>query len=563
MGIGEPAGRIRGKRIEMSVMWILMASTETGPLEWELQDGRHRLGRAANNDVILPDPSISKSHAEIEISGEGAVIRDLGSRNGTWVNDRRIGAETPLTHGDRIRIGGLDLEIYAAGFTRTSKPERTSFSEPGQVHATRSMDRRALLDDIGLASRPDARLLRAVTEAGKLLASHQPIEEVFETVLDLAADVIPARRILLLLSDRADESPAVHAARPKGSAGERILLSHTLVDAVIRGGESLLVSDALSDPRFQAQESIVIQDIRSALAAPLFDNERILGLIYADTGDPRVRYDEDQLRVFTLLANLIAIKITNTRLMVAQLAKERMEQELATAAMIQKKLLPAELPAIEGYEMAASLSSCFEVGGDLYDAGVFCEGEVGIAVGDVSGKGLGAALLMSHVMAAVRVLSEERIPLKSLAERLHREVLRVSDPRSFVTLFIGRLDSRAHRLEYVNAGHNPPYLLQNNCAPLTLDSTSMPIGLLEGVPFEAASCEFPPGALLAVFSDGVTEAESSDGFFGEERLIESLSRNLALPIEEISAKVLDDVRSFVGGQPPSDDITLFLLRRKG
>jgi sigma-B regulation protein RsbU (phosphoserine phosphatase) len=211
--------------------------------------------------------------------------------------------------------------------------------------------------------------------------------------------------------------------------------------------------------------------------------------------------------------------------------------------------------------MAACLNSCFEVGGDLYDAGTLPSGEIMIAVGDVSGKGIGAALLMSHVMASLRILSEERIPLKELVEKVHREVLRVSDPAKFVTLFIGRLDTRTHRLEYVNAGHNPPFLLQQGHDPRTLDSTGMPLGMMEGAIFEAVSCVIPPGALLAIFSDGVTEAEGQDEFFGEERLVDALSRHGDRPIEEVTARVLEDVRSFVGETPASDDITLLLLRR--
>ncbi len=546
----------------MTVKWFLVGSTEEGPLEWELEEGRYRLGRASQSDIVLSDPSTSKTHAEIEIGREAPIIRDLGSRNGTWVNNRRISDETALAHGDRIRIGGLELEFFSEDLPRPLRFERTSFSEPGQVHTTRSVGRQAILDEIGLITRPDGRLLRAVTEAGKLLASHQPVEEVFESVLDLAADVIPARRILLLLSEKTDEAPVVHAARPKGSAGERILLSRTLLDAVIVGGKSLLVGDTLTDPRFQAQESIVIQDIRSALAAPLFDNERNIGLIYADTNDPRCKYDDDQLRVFTLLANLIAIKITNTRLMLDQIAKERMEQEMATAAMIQTRLLPAELPPIEGYEMAARLNSCIQVGGDLYDACTLSDRETGIAVGDVAGHGLGAALLMSHVMAALRILSEERLPPGNLAERIHREILRVKGPRDFVTLFIGRLDVKEHRLEYVNAGHNPPVLLLKEGGLRTLDSTAMPVGMMEGFPFGAASCDLPPGALLAIFSDGIPEAMGGEELYGEERLIAALQRHRDKPLNEIVSRILEEVRSFIGQEPQSDDITLFLLRRK-
>lgn len=546
--------------------WILESTTTAGgeALRWELSDGPHRIGRASQSEIILSDPSVSKAHAEIVIETARVEIRDLGSRNGTWVNDRRVVEPTPIAAGDRIRVGGVELKLRDAGSSSSTRSLGATLSEPGQIHATTSLGHDAVMREIENARRPDHRLLRALTEAGKVLISLQPIEDVFDTVLDLAAGVIPARRILLLLSEKDGDEPVVRAARPRGSADrERIMLSRTLVDAVLRKGESLLVIDAMRDPGLRMHESIVMQNVRSAMVAPLFDNERILGLIYADTSDPTVQYDDDQLRVFTMLANLIAIKITNTHLLEAQRAKERMEQEMATASMIQQNLLPAELPRIEGYDMHARQIPCFEVGGDLYDAARTPDEMILFAVGDVSGKGLGAALLMSHVMASIRVLSEGALSLPALVEKVHREVLRSSDSRNYATLFIARLDPRAHRLDYVNAGHNPPILLCGADPPRMLDSTSMPVGLMDGAVFEAASCEIPPGALLTVFSDGVTEALRGDEFYGEDRLIEGLRRRLGQPTDEIASGVMDDLRAFVGDEPASDDITLLLVRREG
>jgi phosphoserine phosphatase RsbU/P len=550
----------------VNVSWILESATADGRLlRWELADGSHRIGRAPHNEITLADPTVSNNHAEIEIHGESAVIADSGSRNGTWRNNLRIASPTPLVTGDRLRIGTFDFSVRRSDMASEPHLQEARLSAPEQIHTTSSFRRERLLEDLQTPGRPDRRLLRALTDAGKLLVSVQPIEEVYQTVLDLAAGVIPARRILLLLSEKGDPTLVVRAARPRESAGaERIMLSRTLVEAVIQRGESLLVSDAMSDPQFHGHESIIMQNVQSAMVAPLFDNDKILGMIYVDTSDPTVRYDDDQLRVFTMLANLIAVKITNTYLMESQRAKERMEQEMATATMIQQKLLPAEMPKVAGYEMAARQVPCFEVGGDLYDAGTLRDGSILFAVGDVSGKGLGAALLMSHLIASMRVLYDEELPLPDLAAKVHREIMRSSDARSYATLFIGRIDPREHRLDYVNAGHNPPYVIvAGESAPSTLDPTSMPIGLFEEAEFEMASREIPPGALIAVFSDGVTEAVHSSDFFSEERLIASLRSRIDRPLEEIAAGVMDDVRAFVSDAPASDDITLLLVRRIG
>ena len=303
-------------------------------------------------------------------------------------------------------------------------------------------------------------------------------------------------------------------------------------------------------------------DIRSALVAPLFDNERVIGLIYADTNDPSVRYDLDHLRIFTMLANLIAIKITNTRLLDDQRAKERMEQEMATAARIQRALLPAELPPASGYEIFAWQIPCFETAGDLYDAHQLEDGSVLLTVGDVSGKGIGSALLMSHVIASMRALYGEGLDEGILIDRLHRQILRSSEPAHYATLFFARLDPRDHRLEYVNAGHNPPFLLCPDGSVHTLDATGQPVGLLDGATFETAEASFEPGSLLFIFSDGITEAMGEDeDFYGEERLVAFLRRNLDRPLEEISSELLDDLQSFQGTTPQSDDITLFMVRR--
>jgi sigma-B regulation protein RsbU (phosphoserine phosphatase) len=359
---------------------------------------------------------------------------------------------------------------------------------------------------------------------------------------------------------------------------------------VLHERQSLLVVDARTDARYKDQASIVALDLRSAMVAPLFDNERVIGVLYADSSDPRVHFDDEQLRAFALLANLVAVKITNSRLLDDMRETERMAQELATAARIQRELLPTQLPKIPGYEVAATLVPCFEAGGDLYEAAALPDGTCIFAVGDVSGKGMGAALIMSPTLAVLRLLQEDGLPLDETAARLHRHVYRNTNAASFVTFFLGRLDPQAGRLEFVNCGHNAPLLFLPGVPPAgavppagdplgehgvhrgdawhvqELEATGLalgmlPVEMLPPDPFASCTVDLPPGSVLAIFSDGIPEAMGPDGFYGDERLVETLRKHLDQPLEVMAREALADVELFRGETPASDDVTILLLRR--
>ncbi len=199
----------------------------------------------------------------------------------------------------------------------------------------------------------------------------------------------------------------------------------------------------------------------------------------------------------------------------------------------------------------------------MYDVAPLAGGAFAVAVGDVSGKGLGAALLMSHVMASMRLLFDERIPLGEMMDRIHGQVLRSSDASHFVTLFLGKLDPAAHALEYVSAGHNPVFVIDAAGGVRAFDATGTPAGLIPGVTFGTARIDLAAGEIVCIYSDGVTEAQDkADEFFGDERLIESIRAKRDRPLEEVMAGVLADLRAFVADAAPSDDITLVLLRRR-
>lgn len=240
----------------------------------------------------------------------------------------------------------------------------------------------------------------------------------------------------------------------------------------------------------------------------------------------------------------------------------RIEGDLARAAEIQKRLLPAADPRFEGFDIAGANVPCYEVGGDYYDFLPIDKDRLGVVIADVSGKGIGAALLMASFRAALLAEIRPGLDLAAAAGRLNDFVHRSTDPASFVTFFLGVLDRRSGELEYVNAGHNPPFVARASGDIVSLATTGFALGMFSGAAFEPASVGLKAGDTAVLFTDGVTEARNGEGReYSEERLRGLVSGNLRLAAAGLRTKVLDEVRSFAAEGQPCDDITLVVVKR--
>jgi sigma-B regulation protein RsbU (phosphoserine phosphatase) len=245
-----------------------------------------------------------------------------------------------------------------------------------------------------------------------------------------------------------------------------------------------------------------------------------------------------------------------------ELERERLESELALARRIQSRLLPARPPRVEGVDIAGLSEPARAVGGDYYDHIVLGDGRVALVIADVSGKGVPAALLMSAFRASlISQLDGTADPARVMA-RVNRFLHQSVEPGRFVTAFLAVLDPRDGALEYCNAGHNPPYLVAPDGAVTTLETGGLLLGMLEEGAYAKGTEVLAPGATLALFTDGVTEAQAADGtMWGEERLVEMLKRQDGGSCEAFARRIVDAVHSFEGDQGPSDDITLLMARR--
>jgi serine phosphatase RsbU (regulator of sigma subunit)/pSer/pThr/pTyr-binding forkhead associated (FHA) protein len=512
----------------------------------ELGDGEHSVGRSGDNAVRFSVARVSKHHAIVRILGNRIFVRDLGSTNGTEVNGQRIGdAEVEVPADASVSFGGAILR-------------RAGVSSPGKgILTTAGIStglRYNLRDGYSAAARD--RIIDVSSELFELLASGNDAVEVETAACRFVAKCVTADRVVLL-EDQGEATTELEIrarwTRKPEDQNVPLQLSSTIVGQVTKGRDSVLVANPLEDPRYLEQKSIMALSLRSAMAAPLFDNERVRGILYVDTADPLVRYVQDDLQVLTATANAVAVKLRNLSL----------ESELKVAAQIQRAMLPATLDAPSGYEVDAYQLMCHAVGGDLYHVLPRPGGHVLLAVGDVSGKGAPAALAMSAATVLIGLLAELGGELETLAPLLHRQLYRAFNMERFLTVFIAELDGASGRLRYVNAGHEPPLLFGADGEVRSLDATGMAMAMIEEPIMEVAEVTLAPGDLVAIFTDGITEATADgESFLGIEAVRDLVAAHRTEPLPELGRRIVVAVERFLDGEPTSDDVTLMLLRRR-
>ncbi|UCH83251.1 MAG: SpoIIE family protein phosphatase [Candidatus Latescibacterota bacterium] len=519
-------------------------SFEGRSLPYHLADGDHTVGRASDNFVRIPMPRVSKYHAVIRINGDRIFVRDLGSTNGTEVDGQRVGSEEiEATAAATVSFGGAVLR--RAGVTA---PIATEFVDAGRVSSLMSYNPAE-----GYSNAARDRIMAQSSQLFELLASGQNSEEVESAACRFVAQCVRADRVVLM-KDRGEATSIETTARwtRRNDDGAPLHLSSTIVGQVIRQRQSVLVADPHKDPDYGGQQSIMALSLRSAMAAPLFDNERVRGILYVDTADASVQYTHADLEVLTATANAVAVKLRNLSL----------ENELQVAAQIQRSMLPETLEVPAGYEIDAHQVMCRAVGGDLYHCLRRPNGKVLIALGDVSGKGTPAALAMSAATVSIGLLAEIGGDLGELAPHLHNQLFRSFSSEQFITLFIGELDGETGSLSYVNAGHEPPLLLRKNGTMEKLGPTGMAVAMIEDLILETGEVTLAPGDLLMIVSDGIPEATTDgDAFLGIEPAKRILAAKRNDPLPEIREGILTAVAAYLGDQPNSDDVTLMLLRR--
>jgi len=302
--------------------------------------------------------------------------------------------------------------------------------------------------------------------------------------------------------------------------------------------------------------------IRSMMCAPLMAAGKALGAIHLDTMQAGRHFTRDDLALFTAIANQTAVALHSTRMHEELRKRQSVEQDLAMARHVQHSFLPADLPRLPGFDFAASYRAALEVGGDFYDFIALPDGRLGIAVGDVMGKGMPAALMMVRVMSDMRYLAIANPEPAFVLERLNAGLARSGSGNAFVTLVFMLLDPTTRRLTLANAGHYPPLLRCAGGEVKEVDDveSGLPLGAEPDMRYEQESVALGEGDCLVAFTDGVTEAESAaEELYGTERLRAAL-RAAGPTAACVVSHLLEDIRNFVGDTPQSDDLTLVSMK---
>ena len=319
-----------------------------------------------------------------------------------------------------------------------------------------------------------------------------------------------------------------------------------------------------SKPEYLA-ELETLQSSGAALAAPLRAKNEIVGVLLLGPPSDRAEYTGAEKQLLSNCADQLALMIENSRLTGRVLEEEKLRRDLDLAAEVQKRLLPERAPDAGTAQLAAFSLPARTVGGDYYDFLELGGGRIGIALADIAGKGIAAALLMSVVQASLRVIAAEGdASLPELAARLNRLLHRSTKSNSYATFFYAHFDPGSLRLNYVNAGHNPPYVVREGAEIEELGTGGTVLGLFPEVSYEEAAVDLRPGDVLAAFTDGVTEAlNPKEEEFGEERLKDLLRGVVHLPVEEIRGRMVAELKKWMQDAAQHDDLTFIVLKVTG
>ena len=534
---------------------ILVQGSEQRPLI--LNHSPFTVGRKVDKDLVIADPRVSRDHASI-LSEDGLFyVVDQGSKHGTFVNGEKIQRQK-LERNDRLEFGVRD------GAYVIFHP----------LQAVSNTAREFLSQISGLQLSTDTTDLEKLTmflEAARKLNTTGVLDEILVTLVETTLKLTRAERAYVFL--KADDG-SLRLAAGRNSKGEPLLddktISHSILDEALTSASEFLVTDTSQSLDLAGRHSIVAYDLRTVICVPLRKPQvqtrrelgnatgpisplgaDIMGALYVDSRFASRDISSVSHDILRAIATEAASLVENARLVQAEEAARRYQQELAIASSIQRGLMEVHIPEVPFARMSGRNLSCKEIGGDFFDA-VNTEDALAVVVADVCGKGVSAALLASTLQGMVYSHLLAGSPLEEIVDSVNRFFTQKHLGEKYATVVIARIN-RAGELEYVNCGHVPPLLVSNHQVSRPTES-NLPVGLLADATYASGREQLKPGDRLVIVTDGVTEAENARGDFYENERLEAVAGKSST-LEEIFVSVAN----FCGGKPLNDDCTVVEL----
>ncbi|HXE90770.1 MAG TPA: SpoIIE family protein phosphatase [Terriglobales bacterium] len=505
------------------------------------------VGRKTDKNLVIADARVSRDHAEIIAEGGDFFVVDVGSKHGTFVNGQRV-ERRKLMPDDRIEFGMRDGAFVL--FNPAGTQASTAREFLSQIH--------------GLQVRADASDLEKLTlflNAARKLNTSGVLEEVLITLIETTLRVTGAERGYVFLR-QPDGSLKLAAGR--NAKGQTLVddstISHSIVEEAAHSASSFLVTDTTKNSALAGRQSIVAYDLRTVICIPLRrgsmqqqagGDATTLGVLYMDSRFTSKDISNVSQDILGAIATEAASLVENANLAAAEEQARRLQQEMAIAAAIQQRLMSVTIPEVPFASLNARNLPCRDIGGDFFDV-VMTKDGLTVVITDVCGKGVSAAILASILQGMIYAQAVAGVPLHEIVTGANRFLCEKSIGEKYATVFVARL-SPSGELEFVNCGHVPPVLVSNGSVA-RIEESNLPVGLLHEASYQAGQRKLAPGDRLVLVTDGVTEAENSQGeFFGDERL------ERAAASENAFDNLFSSIREFCRETPLGDDCTVVEL----
>lgn len=552
-------------------MFLLRVSpAESEPFEHVIEGDSLDIGRSTRCEITVADRFLSRRHARLTSLEDRWRIEDLGSRNGTMINGTRLDGPTEIKDGDVISLSASVIEVRQPATRRVPSDIATDVPSSDRLLKSAAEVLRHTETPPPAADAGETDLRKYTARLSLLNHIHQAmsrtvaLDELLELILDhIFNELTPGRAEVFMRCS--DGGYTCVANRSTPSSDLRSLYSESLFAEVVNKAMAALVIDAPTDHRFENADSLVSTGVHSLLAAPLFAADHVLGLIVLGSDSSGRRFTEEDLDLLVTLSSAAALRIDNLALTQEAAERRRLEHEVSIARGIQVALIPERLPEIAGYNLYGSTKPSRGVSGDYYQLVERAGGdEVVVALADVSGKGISAAMLTGYLEAVSSVPIEDGLLPHEIFNRISPKLHRRTPPNRFATMFLGVLAPRDASFRFASAGHSPACLVRASGKVDWLDSTGMPLGLIETAIYNPGETTLGPDDTLVIYSDGYTEAEGPSGQeFGQDRLAEVVVSNSNLDLDGLVAAIDSNLESYVAGQPFVDDRTIVVIRRIG
>ena len=547
--------------------------------------GETVLGRLPACTIQLDSNTVSRRHAQVTKVNSEYFVEDLGSGNGTFVNGKQIAGRTQLAHDDRIKLGPILLRFQSDGSAVVPPPPSSVRlpRPPVPPDDNREVDFVDEADDAAMITgtlvgvggggggqfgmlevRPEAKL-KAVINISRSLAGVVDVMAICPKILDTLFEIFPqADRGCILLKDESGKLVSRAMKHRRADEDATVKLSRAIINKVLTDKTGILSADAANDEIFTGSESIAGLQIRSMMCVPLLSHDgEPLGAINIDTQNPISQLSEEDLDLLMAVAGQAALSYEGAQLLVSYMEKKKQDGEMEIARNVQHALLPSELPKVEGYEFYASYDSAQAVGGDYYDAGMLPGNKIFLSFGDVAGKGVPGALIMSRMSSCCQSTMQFVHEVAPAVEAINHHMCANAVEGRFVTYVLTIIDLTTHAMTIVNAGHMSPIIRRADGSLFEFpdETVGVPIGVVDGYPFDVLDFQLEPGDLAVLFTDGVSEAMApNDDLYTLERLREFILKG-PKKADELGKALLADVRRHANGRPQNDDITIMTFGR--